>query len=253
MPKAANPPLPQYRDDPEYVFARTARDEEQYLDAVEQMCSTVRHDLGNTVNSLGVTLQVLKANFEGYDDAKRLEYIGRALEQVTRQRRLLESLQQYSRVQVDGVGQLPVLPFLDAFAEAVRPKLERRRIAFVNKPSVGQASMVADRMALGRVLGHIVANSVEALEEEDEDPAVVLTAHRFGGEIAIGITDNGCGIPAKHIRRVFVPLFTTKEGRQGLGLSVARFLVHRMDGRMEIGSVPDAGTEVRIWLKAAKT
>jgi signal transduction histidine kinase len=69
-------------------------------------------------------------------------------------------------------------------------------------------------------------------------------------EIVICITDNGCGIPADILTRVFEPFFTTREvGRgTGMGLTVARDIVRGSGGNIEIDSRESFGTTVTIRL-----
>ena len=70
------------------------------------------------------------------------------------------------------------------------------------------------------------------------------TAH----EIVIGIADNGCGISAHNITRVFEPFFTTHEVGcgTGMGLTVAREIILAAGGSIGIDSVEGTGTAVTI-------
>ncbi len=225
--------------------------EDQYLTALEQICSAFRHDVGNTVNSLGVALQVLKANYHNYSDQKRLEYISRAMEQVERQQRFLEALRLYSRTRVGELVTIAAPPFLEGFAEAVKRKLAGRGIAFAYRPRLPPCHVRVDQIAFGRVLGHVVGNAAEALEGR-EAPKLDITAAVSEGWLRVAVRDNGRGIPPEHIKKVFVPLFTTKSGRLGLGLAVARCLMHGMRGSMEIGSVLDVATEAVVRVQTVK-
>jgi C4-dicarboxylate-specific signal transduction histidine kinase len=49
--------------------------------------------------------------------------------------------------------------------------------------------------------------------------------------------------------KIFVPLFTTKPKRKGLGLSIALKLMAQMGGRLEIAPQADGGTVATIWLQ----
>ena len=75
-----------------------------------------------------------------------------------------------------------------------------------------------------------------------------------GGEIIVCIADNGCGIPAATITRVFEPFFTTREvgGGTGMGLTVAREIVRGAGGNIEIDSLEGSGTTVTIRVPLGK-
>lgn len=74
------------------------------------------------------------------------------------------------------------------------------------------------------------------------------------GEILISISDNGCGIPETVLSRVFDPFFTTREvgSGTGMGLTVARDIIQKVGGTIEITSEVGRGTTalVRLPLKA---
>lgn len=74
-------------------------------------------------------------------------------------------------------------------------------------------------------------------------------------EIVIRIADNGCGIPARNLTRVFDPFFTTREvgGGTGMGLTVARDIVTAVGGTVEIESLAGSGTSVTIRLPVSIT
>lgn len=69
----------------------------------------------------------------------------------------------------------------------------------------------------------------------------------------VTVEDTGSGIAPDVLPHVFEPFFTTKDvGKgDGLGLSVARAIVQRRGGRLDLESEPGRGTRVRLWLAAA--
>jgi CheY-like chemotaxis protein len=75
---------------------------------------------------------------------------------------------------------------------------------------------------------------------------------RPGQYIKITIRDQGCGIPAEHLPKIFHPYFTTKERSSGLGLPTAYAIVGKHDGWMTIDSTVQVGTTVSIYLPASR-
>ncbi len=72
-------------------------------------------------------------------------------------------------------------------------------------------------------------------------------------EVVLRIRDDGCGIDADDLEKVFLPYFTTHADGTGLGLPVARGAVEANGGRMEVRSQPGQGTEVAIVLPVCPT
>jgi PAS domain S-box-containing protein len=67
--------------------------------------------------------------------------------------------------------------------------------------------------------------------------------------IRLSVSDNGCGIDAANIERIFEPYFTTKPSGKGtgMGLAVVHGIVEGHDGRIEVESARGEGTCVRVY------
>lgn len=88
------------------------------------------------------------------------------------------------------------------------------------------------------------------LAEGSQDRDVRLAA---GTYICVEITDNGPGIPADVLPRIYEPFFTTKGGKhRGLGLAWVYGIVTNHGGGVAVSSKAGAGTSVRIYLPAEK-
>jgi PAS domain S-box-containing protein len=70
-----------------------------------------------------------------------------------------------------------------------------------------------------------------------------------GDEVVTEISDNGPGIPADHLPRVFDPFFSSKSG--GMDLAISRDIVEAHGGALEVESAAGVGTTLRVRLPAA--
>ena len=78
-------------------------------------------------------------------------------------------------------------------------------------------------------------------------------AEEFGRTVRLWVEDNGIGIAAHHqerIFRVFERLHGREYGGTGIGLSIVRKGVERMDGK--VGVISSEGTGARFWIELAK-
>jgi signal transduction histidine kinase len=64
----------------------------------------------------------------------------------------------------------------------------------------------------------------------------------------VGISDNGCGIDEKNLKKIFEPFFSTKNSGTGLGLSVSYGIVKNHNGDIRVSSTPGKGTTFTIEL-----
>jgi signal transduction histidine kinase len=78
------------------------------------------------------------------------------------------------------------------------------------------------------------------------------------GSLSLAVRDSGIGIPADQFQTVLAPFgqvesaFNRKHQGTGLGLPLAKSMIELHGGRLEIDSVPGAGTKATVWLPAAR-
>jgi signal transduction histidine kinase len=149
----------------------------------------------------------------------------------------------------------------------VRPAevLEAARVLLDQHPGVrceisGAAEawpMLADAVQLGQVFSNLLLNAAQAMPEGGTirvdvesvtvaaDSGLTLAPGRY---VRIGVTDEGPGIPAEQLRRIFDPFHTTKPSGTGLGLAVCHAIVHHHGGRIvcEAGRARGARFEVHV-------
>ena len=107
-------------------------------------------------------------------------------------------------------------------------------------------SIHGSRAPLAHAFSNIVSNAIEAMPQGGRLRIESRTTDN--GSIEIAIEDTGVGMPARVARRAFRPLFTTKPNGVGLGLSLARRIVERHAGRIDLDSVAGCGTRVVLTL-----
>jgi len=224
--------------------------ETEILDNLEVILSTMRHQLGNSVNAIKVTLDVLKQNFDLFNDGKKKDYLDRGALLLERQQVLIEAMKSYSRFDVREQHDIDLTVLWEHLSSLIRGRLDTAGVAFRQLADLEPGMVRGNMMALEKVVISLLENALEAMETV-ETPYLELEAVARNRVLAISIRDNGCGIAETDLRRIRIPLFTTKPGRAGMGLSIAHKLLLKMDGGMTIDSIPDEGTCVRIWLTAA--
>ncbi|MFX8141275.1 ATP-binding protein, partial [Acinetobacter baumannii] len=98
---------------------------------------------------------------------------------------------------------------------------------------------------LGQVIGHLVQNAMlHAFEGLPHGTVRIEAQADADGWIVVRVVDDGRGIPAADIERVFEPFMTTRMGRggTGLGLAICRRLAELMGGRVGVDSKPGRGS-----------
>jgi signal transduction histidine kinase len=99
-----------------------------------------------------------------------------------------------------------------------------------------------------QVLLNLVGN---ALAATDGGGRIRISAEPSASGAVLTVEDEGRGIAAEDLPRVFDPFFTRTEGGSGLGLSIVHGIVERHRGRIALDSRPGRGTRVRVELPGA--
>ena len=219
------------------------------LPALEEILSVFRHQLGNAVNALKVTLDVLEQNFDSFDEEKKKEYLKRASGILERQQAMVEAMKSYAHTNANEHRSIDFIPFWEHWLDGAKRRIEEEGAALSYRVEEGARVLWGDPLALRTVLDELLGNALDATEGR-EDRRIHLTAARTGDDFHITISDSGCGINEGELPKVFIPLFTTKPGRKGMGLPVALKLLSQMGGRLEIEPLPAPGTRVRMRLHA---
>jgi two-component system C4-dicarboxylate transport sensor histidine kinase DctB len=213
---------------------------------LEDILSTLRHQLGNSVNALKVTLDVLHENFDLFNDEKKREYLERAQEVLARQQAMVDAMRSYSSVNVNDQKPIEFLSFWEQFVVTLRHRTGK--VTLIQNLQAGPYHVMGSPIAIQTVLIQLLENALDAVEGI-ENPRIELSVTSEAERIRVGVKDNGCGIKQKDMSKIFVPLFTTKPKRKGLGLSIAFKLVAQMGGRLEIAPLAEGGTVATIWLQ----
>jgi PAS domain S-box-containing protein len=132
-------------------------------------------------------------------------------------------------------------------AHEVRPRAHLRREHGVLPAVLGVSTR------LEQVFVNLLLNAAYAIGEERADGEIIISATVRDVDVVVAIIDNGSGIPAELLPRIFEPFVTTRRGSTGvgLGLSICRDIVARWGGQIEATSELGQGATLRVTLPLA--
>jgi signal transduction histidine kinase len=117
----------------------------------------------------------------------------------------------------------------------------------------GRIKVLADPVALRRILENLVGNAIDSLEAGSG--TVSISTQTVTGEgrpvVRIVVADTGCGMSDEQVDQIFEDFYTTKQDGTGLGLSIARRLVMDHDGSIRVESVLGKGSRFIVELPLA--
>ncbi len=113
--------------------------------------------------------------------------------------------------------------------------------------------ILCDRTQVQQARMNLLRNALEAMEDASPDEAIDVAAHQADEFLEVVVRDRGTGVPAEATEWAFESFHTTKPGRLGLGLMMARSIIESHGGSVELGPSADGlgGAVARLRLPAA--
>jgi signal transduction histidine kinase len=109
---------------------------------------------------------------------------------------------------------------------------------------------LGDRIQLQQVILNLVLNGIESMSGVNDRPRRLMIRSRTQDEdqISISVTDNGIGVSAENMSRLFEPFFTTRSQGIGMGLAISRSIIEAHGGRLWADSTVDQGSVFQFTL-----
>jgi C4-dicarboxylate-specific signal transduction histidine kinase len=129
---------------------------------------------------------------------------------------------------------LDINEVVDEVAQLVRSDMASRHVPMSLALASGLPTVRGDRVQLQQVVLNLVLNGIEAMREANgRDPALAIRTFAAGARsVTVAIEDSGPGIDLRHGERIFEPLYTTKREGLGMGLAIARTIIHAHGGQL---------------------
>ncbi len=145
---------------------------------------------------------------------------------------------------------LDVNPVVREIAALVRTDAILRNVAIDLDLSPELPRVHGDRVQLQQVLLNLVLNGMEAMGPNGEERRIVIQTRQGDGAVRISVQDQGPGIPADTLPRVFETFYTTKPSGMGMGLAISRSIVEAHGGKIWAENNPDRGATFAFTLPA---
>jgi signal transduction histidine kinase len=218
------------------------------LAAIGKMAAMITHEVRNPLSSIGLNTELLQDELEGSsDEAKKLlRAIHREVDRLTA---ITEEYLAFARLPKPKIAPEAVNPLVGALATFVREDLASKNVKLVLQLGDGDPIALVDASQLRQCLINLVRNASEALAGKPSGTVVLRTRH-VGNRVHIDVEDDGAGIPADVLPRMFDPFFSTKEGGSGLGLALTQQILKDHGGDLLVQSTVGRGTTFTVSVPA---
>lgn len=213
---------------------------------IVELSASIAHEIRNPIAAAKSLVQQIGEDPAAPDNA---EYARVAVAELDRVERQISHLLKYAKEEDYRFDHVNLAAVVDSALGQMRAKLDTAGVSVVRN-YVGGPTVFADADKLRQVLTNILDNAIDAFEGAQGPRRVDIFIENGGCGATLRVRDNGCGIPADRIDRVFNPFFTTKERGTGLGMAISKKIVEAHDGTIDVVSQPGRGTEFVIGLPA---
>ena len=220
------------------------------LVATTTMASTLAHEVNQPLtaaaNYMHACASRLRSRGEGFEDL--LAMIEHASRETLRAAEIIRRMRSFI---VTGkiAGRHENLADDDR-AGHVRAGASRRDGCRDRDCDSAHAFVVADRIQIEQVFSHLLRNACEALDGRAQ-PRIAIDATEIGDDIVVRIEDNGPGLSAEALARLFDPHFTSKATGLGLGMPICKTIVEAHGGRIWAENREGGGAAFNVALAAA--
>lgn len=226
------------------------------LAALGTMAAGIAHDIRNPLTSIQIFCQLVSSR---PDDPSVREKFGRIVpRELQRVQAVIEDMMELARPSTLQLEPLDLNEVLTELLELFEEQLTAQKIQASRDLTPDLPPFMGDRKRLHRCLGNFLSNAIQAMPQGGElkmrtsrleaallpDPA--RSGERLAPAIQVRVSDNGVGIPADRLSRIFDPFYTTKEKGLGMGMAIAHRIIEDHKGSVDVESAVGVGTTFTI-------
>ena len=225
----------------------------EQLATMGQFAAGMAHELRNPLTAIRSTVQFLGGEFEA--GSTQQELAEGVLTEVDRLNGIIENLLTLSKPTDSSPQELDLKREVEEYLNFVEGQARKQGVQIEVESEDALPRVYCDPGELRQLLLNLVMNGIQAMKGGGMLKIRVSRASRGHAEsnrVHIEIEDQGLGIPAEDLERVFEPFYTTKKEGTGLGLTICNNIVKRNGGELWFDPAVGGGTLVHVTLPGKK-
>lgn len=219
------------------------------IEAIERFAADVSHELKNPLTSLRSAVETLPLAKSDGTKARLMEVIQHDVQRLDR---LISDISDASRLDAElareASQEVNMQTLLDSLVAAAREVRKHKTVANIElniEPLTGNKKYIVagHDLRLGQVLSNLIENARSFIPIENGFIAIKMKM--LGHHIFITVEDNGPGIGAENIERIFERFYTDRPGAEffgqnsGLGLSISRQIIEAHEGTISAENITE--------------
>ena len=214
------------------------------LAAVGQLAASIGHDLRNPLAAVRNAMHFIKKRIGEHEDPRVRQFMDLIERELKAANRIIGDLLDFARARP---AMLVTVELRDVVEDAISIVQPPRTMEIQDLVPAKGLLVDLDRDQFRQVLVNLVQNAAEAMPV-DRVGNIRVTSLVEGRIVRIDVIDNGIGIPADKLEKIFEPLYTTKAKGTGLGLAIVSNIVQGLGGKLTVTSREHVGTTFSVTL-----
>jgi nitrogen fixation/metabolism regulation signal transduction histidine kinase len=226
--------------------------------AWQKLLSVMTHEIMNSVapiSSLADTMldRLQKATEFMREQPAAVEDLELGIETIRRRSegllKFTETYRNLNKIVAPTLSKVYIRNLFENLHQLMQPTLQQKNVELDIILQNPDLSYELDATLIEQVLINLLVNAIEAVKDKPT-PKIHLSAFSAAGssKINIKVSDNGCGIPASLMDRIFIPFFTTRKNGSGIGLSLCQQILLLHKGSIQVQSVVNEGSAFTLHL-----
>ncbi len=226
------------------------------VEAWQKLIKILRHEIINSISPIKISsVGMLRLVEEHLQDGKHkfseesLENMQTGLKTIHKRSSglsdFVETYRSLTKIPDPQLKEIEVQEIFNDVYHFYKQVLKSEHIEFKQTVNPGQLKFITDEKLLQQVLINLLKNATEAMKM-NSSRNLKLEAYKKDQVVVIKITDNGRGMSPEEMEQAFVPFYSTKEQGSGIGLSLSRQLVQKLNGQMQLYSEKGKYTTVTL-------
>jgi PAS domain S-box-containing protein len=213
------------------------------LAALGKLTSGVAHEVKNPLNAMTIHLALLRERLgesvAGVEE--NLEVIG---SEIKRLDRAVQGFLRFMRPQELSLAAVDLNALLCGLETLLQPEWQPAGVRFARTLEPDLPSVTADEELLRQAFLNILLNACQAMPKGGT--IRMATTVEEGAFVRVTISDEGTGIPAEDLDKIFRLYYTTRSDGTGIGLSLVYRIIQLHDGLIEVSSEVGCGTTFAV-------
>ena len=217
------------------------------LSLIGQLSSGIAHEVKNQLNMIAFAELIRD---EHPNDANIQKYTAFILKAGNNIYNLVDEMRRYAKKEQPSYDMKPtsVVDVLEQLLHFIRFDRLLRKRRLLKEFGENVPMILLNEEKFGQVMINLVRNAAQATPDDDSGEIVVRVAAQPEA-VQIDVQDNGCGIPAALLEKIWEPFFSTKgEEGTGLGLDICKRIVEEHHGSLTCRSQVNVGSTFTILL-----